>query len=326
MANYMANYMESEMNIPDEALFYIAEQDMIFRDLMEALYGRPSQATINHVLRTNPHVDGDWIRAGQMLIVTPPDTHMFAMLEQQMLIAARHVDAELNKLSQRERELLARHYALLSNLSSYNITRYGWTATRFHHHKKNLERYVAELDALIGIPAEEMQREDVSARQHQLMMQIHHAISGLLSSRLFEQGRKISSIRAKLGLSNNVAVHQWKTQVAPARTIASFKTHYAHMVQGAKSLARAGKMSLALGVQTTHKKQIALFESEGGLASLRSSDFGWSYDDDAYQMIIELAGGRSDVLDCSIASGGHHHPACVRANEPLFSQSYRVSG
>src|SRR5690606_14392602 len=143
------NDMEGRMNIYDEALFHIAEREMPIRDALESLCGHPSQATINHVLRTNEHLGGDWISCGQMLIITSPDCGAFTMLEQQMAIAARHMDMELSKLKPRQRELLAAHYVLLSNLSSYNIARYGWASNRFHHHKKNLERCLNRLDGLL---------------------------------------------------------------------------------------------------------------------------------------------------------------------------------
>lgn len=308
------------MNIYDEALFHIAEREMPIRDALESLFGHPSQATINHVLRTNEHLGGDWISCGQMLIITPPDCGAFTMLEQQMAIAARHMDMELSKLKPRQRELLAAHYVLLSNLSSYNIARYGWASNRFHHHKKNLERCLNRLDGLLEFGDGE---QDLSSRREQLMMQIQQNISSLLRSRLFDQGRGSSLIKARLGLAKGAVVHQWKTQIGPARTIASFKSHYAHVIKGAKSLARFGRVSLALDVAARQTEQLALFESEGPLAQALGCDYGWSLNDSAYHLIIALEGGRSDFLHCSIVAGDDDGLPQSANRKTVFSRSYR---
>lgn len=305
------------MNIYDEALFHIATDTMTTRDVLEALYGRPSQATINHFLRTNEHLGGDWIGCGQMIVITPPERSAFAMLEQQMAIAARHVDAELSKLQPRERRLLAVHYVLLSNLSSCNGPRYGWATNRFHHHKKNLERCLGRLDALPEAV------DGQAPRREQLLLHIQHHISALLRSRLIESGRKNTAIKANLGLAKGAVVHRWRSQIGPARTIASFKSHYAQMIKGAKSLARLGQVSLTLDVAVAEKKQLALFDSDGLPMPLGCS-YGWPFDQDAYRLIISLEGGQSDFLRCSIVSGGADGlSGPVSDGETVFSRSYR---
>lgn len=293
------------MNIPDEALFYVVNSETAIRDLIEALYQRPSLEVINHVLRTNPHLRGDWVQAGQMLIVTPPGQQALAMLEQHMAIAARHVDSELEKLKPRERELLARHYALLSNLASYQIARFGWAITRFDQYKKNLESQITELDAL-----HESSGDKRSSQHESLLMQINQSIGGLLSCRLFAQGSKVRALKAKAGLQREADVHQWKTQIGPAKSIAGFKLHYSRLIKGAKILARSGQLELQLNCIARTTGQLPLFDAEGCPAQ---SNIDWDFDPDAYRLVIGLESAHPALLRCSIVS---------RDGPALFTRCY----
>src|SRR5690606_32647673 len=94
---------------------------------LEVLYGYPSQKTIDQFLAVNAHLKGSWIRPGQMVIVTPENPGACTLWEQQMALAAQHVDKELEKLTAKERAALSQHYALLSNAATYSSTMYGWT-------------------------------------------------------------------------------------------------------------------------------------------------------------------------------------------------------
>lgn len=311
------------MNIPDTALFYIVECDAAIRDLIEALYGHPSLETINHVLRTNPHLQGDWVQAGQMLIVTPPASRNLAMLEQQMAIGARHLDQELKKLTSREREILARHYALLSNLAACQIVRYGWTTTRFDQHKKNLETQMDRLHGMsepagvntVGISEAGLNDEaSEDGIRQQLSMQIHQSVCGILSSRLFSQGCKVAALKAEARVLRGADVHQWKTQVGPAKTIASFKTHLNGIIRNTKSFAHLGSLTLDLDCARRGTRQLDLFAGEG-------SAVPWSVNpsviSDRAHLLIAMGGGHPDLLRCSIHNGGK--------GEPVFSRCYQKS-
>lgn len=300
------------MNIPDTALFYIVECDTTISELIEALYGRPTLETINHVLRINPHLQGDWVQAGQMLIVTPPGSTALAMLEQHMAIAARHLDEELKKMTDREREILARHYALLSNMAAYRTARFGWAMTRFDQHKKNLELQIDKLNALLNAPDEH--EEDLLRRRKQLITQIHQSVCGMLSSRLFNQGSKVAALKAEAGVLRGADLYQWTTQVGPAKTIASFKAHLHHIIRSVKSFAHSGSLSLALDCATTETRQLALFGGDGPAASEELSP---STNSDSVHLLIGLEAGHPDLLRCSIHNG--------LGGETLFNRCYQKS-
>lgn len=298
------------MNIPDTALFYVVECDTTIRDLIEALYGHPTLETINHLLRINPHLRGDWVRAGQMFIVTPATSKTLAMLEQQMAIAARHLDEELEKLTGREREILARHYALLSNLAVYQTARYGWGMTRFHRHKTNLE---TQVHGLLAMPASFDQADDAACRRQQTLMQVHQSVCGMLSSRLFVEGSKVAALKAEAGVLRGAEVHQWKTQVGPAKTIASFKTHLNHIIRRAKNFAHHGSLAIALGCAASGTRQLALF----GHGSAVPRDLSPSADFDSVHLLIGLEAGCAELLRCSVHNGSNE--------EPVFNRCYQKS-
>ncbi|MHA0797045.1 hypothetical protein ACXYTJ_08625 [Gilvimarinus sp. F26214L] len=273
-------------SIPNEALFYIPQRDLAVRDLLEVLYDRPSQSVVNKSLIVNPHLHGDWIRAGQLVIVTPVEPGPCALWERQMALAAAHVDRQLDKLHPRERATVATHYALLSNLASLESAT-AWKNPHFMLLKQQIERAV-----------DPRQRSGGLARR-QRSMEIGAAIDGLLARRLFDPRASAARIKARMNVRADAAVHQWKTQVGQAKNLETFKRHYARIIAGAKQLTHFGQVSLALNVEPAGPQ---LGHSPVAAPAGNSQSFGALGDRArACHLVFRMQWGHAGQLWCGIA-------------------------
>jgi hypothetical protein len=236
--------------IPDEALFYIAERGMSVDQTLDVIYDRPSPKTREHFVSVNPHLKNDRVRVGQMVIVTPENSSQCSRWEAVMMQAAETVDAELAKMSQQERDAMARNYALISNAATYSSTLYGWTNTYFQQKKAHVERILKQIEQLYKTTYNKtggLKSQHFFSQRRNLFMQLDQTINGMMERKLFGHEVRANQIKSKLGLSSKAIVHQWKMQ-GGATEIDGFKSNYAKLTRAARTFSRVGYVAVALDV------------------------------------------------------------------------------
>ncbi|GAB1262654.1 hypothetical protein [Aurantivibrio plasticivorans] len=235
---------------PEDVLFYIAERDMSIDQTLRALYNYPSEVTRKHFIAVNSHLKGNFIRAGQMVIVTPENPLGCTLWETQMSIAAKHIDSELDRLTAQERSKLAANYALLSNAAAYSGTMYGWTNTYFQQKKQHVERALKQIEQLYKNTYDttgNLKGNNFFQQRRALFLQLDQTINGMLERQLFGYDVNANRIKSKLGLSNKAIVHQWNTQ-GGSTSIDGFKSNYTKLTNTARTFNRLGYVAIALDV------------------------------------------------------------------------------
>ncbi len=306
---------------PEDILFYIAERDMSVQDTLQVLYDYPSQSTINHFLLVNSHLKNNFVLAGQMVIVTPENPLGCTLWETQMGIAARNVDAEIERLTAQEREKLSKHYSLLSNVSSYSGTMYGWTNTYFDQKKQHVERVLKQIEKLYADTYNKtgnLKNPDFLMKRRAMFTQLDQTINGMLERKLFGQDVNANRIKSNLGLSSKAIVHQWNSQ-GGATTIDGFKSNYSRLTNAARTFNRLGYISMALDVGSsaaaiaeacaiepdsaycTKTKYTETGRAAGSIAGGSLGGAASSYV--ACNLIFGLESGGTSLLWCTIVAG-----------------------
>lgn len=239
------------MNLaPEDVLFYIADRDISILDTIHSLYQQPSPATEEHFRRVNGHLVNDTVLTGQMVIITPEDPMRCSIWEQEMAAAAREVDAERERLTNQERELLAKNFSIIGNAASYSGTMYGWTSTYFDQKKRHVERILNRLEDLYRTTYNqtgELKNERFFAQRRSLLLQMDTTINGMLERKLFGQDIHANRIKSQLGLSSKSIVHQWNA-LGSAGEIKGFSNNYRHLTNTARTFSRVGHLAIALDV------------------------------------------------------------------------------
>lgn len=236
--------------VPDEALFYIAERGMSVDQVLGVIYDRPSPKTREHFISVNPHLKNDRVGVGQMVIVTPENPSQCARWEAVMMQAAETVDAELAKMSQQERDAMARNYALISNAAAYSSTLYGWTNTYFQQKKAHVERILKQIEQLYKTTYNKtggLKSQHFFSQRRNLFMQLDQTINGMMERKLFGHEVRANQIKSKLGLSSKAIVHQWKMQGGTTE-IDGFRSNYAKLTRAARTFSRVGYVAVALDI------------------------------------------------------------------------------
>lgn len=235
---------------PEDVLFFIADHDSSLLDTLYTVYEHPTQATEAHFRRVNSHLVNDTILTGQMVIITPEDPMQCTVWEQEMAAAAREVDAERERLTDKERQLLAKHYALIGNAASYSGTMYGWTSTYFDQKKLHVERILKRIEELYRTTYDKtggLQGEQFFAQRRSLLLQVDTTINGMLERKLFGQDIHANRIKSQLGLSSKSIVHQWNA-LGGSGEIKNFSSNYRHLTNTARTFGRVGHLAIALDV------------------------------------------------------------------------------
>ncbi len=239
------------MNVaPEDVLFYIADNDMRVSDVIWTLYENPSQKTIDHFLSVNSHLKNGYVLLGQMVIITPDDPVRCSIWEAELIQAARVVDEERKRLTAKERQALANHYALLNGVASYSSTFYGWTNTYFDQKKKHVERILNQLETLYRTTYDKtgsLKGNDFFAKRRSLLLGVDTTINGMMERQLFGRDVQANRIKSQLGLSSKSIVHQWRAQ-GGSGDIRGFESNYRQLTNTARHFSRLGHVSIVLDV------------------------------------------------------------------------------
>lgn len=266
---------QSTSLIPDEALFFVADQHMRVNDLLAYLYEHPSPKTAQHFRRVNEHLQDGWVKLGQMVIITPADPSACNKWEDVMMEAAAKVDEELAGASEKERRTLARHYAFLSDAANYSGTLYGWTNVYFDQKKKHVERILKNIEQLYVETYNRtgsLNSNGFFTKRRALFLQLDQTVNGMMEKKMFGQDVSASRLRAELGLSSKAAVHQWKKQ-GGAASVPEFATNYHRLAQTAKTFSRLGYVAIALDVGSSATKIHAACTAKPGSAECSKTKY-----------------------------------------------------
>lgn len=239
------------MNIaPDDVLFYFADRDSTIHQALQTLYEHPSQSTVDHFLRVNAHLKNNQILTGQMVIITPENPWRCTIWEHEMALAAQEVDREREHMTAKERELLAKNFALIGNAAAYSGTMYGWTSTYFDRKKRHVERVLKRIEELYRTTYDttgDLKSSQFFARRRALLMQVDTTINGMLERKLFGQDIHANRIKSHLGLSSKSIVHQWNS-LGHSGDIKGFSTNYRRLTNTARTFNRVGYLAIGLDV------------------------------------------------------------------------------
>lgn len=236
--------------IPDEVLFFIAEGHYSTDQLLRTLYNWPSEQTKSHFLKVNEHLQGGVVKPGQMVIITPPDANSCQQWEAMLQEAARQVDIQLAQTAKRDRENLARHYAMLNGITTYTAPMYGWANNYFVRRAKQVEQILQQIDRLYVITYNNhghVRTDHFFAQRKALFVQLNQAINGMMSREMFGLVVPASQLKGQLGISSKATVHQWKMQNG-ADSIKGFSSNYQRLTRTANIFSRLGYVSIGLDI------------------------------------------------------------------------------
>ncbi len=236
--------------IPDEALFFISDQQYTITQLIHTLYDKPSPEAQAHFIATNSHLKNKRVLPGQMVIITPPDSSSCQRWESMMQQAALEVDKELARMTEKERKILANHYAVLSNVTTYTAPMYGWTNSYFAQKNKMVEHTLKQIERLYISSFQQngsLRSQNFFSQRKALFVQLDKAINGMMERQLFGTNIPANKLKSELGLSSKAIVHQWKTQ-GNTESLKGFSSNYTRLAKVAKNFSRLGYVSIALDV------------------------------------------------------------------------------
>jgi len=241
--------MEKE-TIPDEALFFVADASYSIDQILRAIYGNPSSLTRDHFLRVNSHLTQGRVRPGQIVIITPPDSLSCQGWELAMQEAARVHDLELQALTDREKRMLARNYAFLSDAVSYTSTMYGWTNGYFKQKTELVKRILEQLDRLYVTSYQRhghLRSDNFFAQRRALFSQLDQVVNGMVRKELFGASSSSAGIKRQFGLSSKATVHQWSSS-GNAKSVSDLSGRYERLSSASKAFSRLGYVAIGLEV------------------------------------------------------------------------------
>lgn len=241
--------MDSNDSTKQVAL-HIVEKQLPVDQLIMILYNSPGNATYNHFKSVNSHLKDGIARVGQVVLLSPENPQECTLEEVEFLNVAAAVDQELLKLSNAEKEILAKRYDFLSNVASYNGLILGVSNTTWNAHTTQVENILKELERTYVSSYKStgnLNNASFFAQRKILFTRLNTALSRfgqpVLGGHLFA-----GDIRRNLGLSRKSIIHQWNKNPASVSTIPDFKKNYSTVAGMAKNLKRVGYVGIALTV------------------------------------------------------------------------------
>ena len=227
---------------------HIVEKQLHVDQLIMILYNSPVQATYNHFKSVNSHLKDGIARVGQIVLLSPENPQECTLEEVEFLNVAEAVDQELLKLSNAEKEILAKRYEFLSSVASYNGLLLGVSNTTWKAHTTQVENILKELERTYVASYKStgnLNNTSFFAQRKILFTRLNTALSRfgqpVLGGKLFA-----GDIRSNLGLSKKSIIHQWNKNPGSVSTIPDFKKNYTTVAGMAKNLKRVGYVGIAL--------------------------------------------------------------------------------
>mgnify|MGYP006971752536 CR=1 FL=1 len=244
----MANIASS---IPAEIFYQFAKKNQSVDDLIRSLYIHPSAETISHFKSINRHFKNGQVMAGQMVVITPPDSQQCTGYESELAEAARLIDNKLAELSAQEKQIMAEHYQLLNNIASYGGAGYGATLTYFGHHVKNVEGILKQISneyVKTYNKQGDLYSREFFQRRKQLFMRLEQTLNSFVGHSKMGFTTDFLKTKSNLGISTKSILHQWKAQPGPVVDVPGFEKNYVKTARLSKALRGAGYVGIALDI------------------------------------------------------------------------------
>jgi hypothetical protein len=227
---------------------HIVEKQLPVDQLIMILYNSPAPATYNHFKSVNSHLKDGIARVGQVVLLSPENPQECTLEEVEFLNVAEAVDQELLKLSNAEKEILAKRYEFLSSVASYNGLLLGVSNTTWKAHASQVENILKELERTYVSSYRStgnLKNSSFFAQRKVLFNRLNTALNRfgqpILGGNLFA-----GDVRSNLGLSSKSIIHQWNKNPGSVSTIPDFKKNYTTVAGMAKNLKRVGYVGIAL--------------------------------------------------------------------------------
>ena len=286
--------------IPKEVFFDFVIQPQSIEQLFKRLYQHPSDSTRQHFMTVNSHL-GQQVRAGQMVIITPPNAQQCSAHETDLIDAARLVDKKLASQSADEAKVMAENYALLANVANASGAGYGVAVNYFKQHKLQVEQILKKIETLHVTTYNRNGRLNSTAffQQRKLLFtQLDNVLKTMVGRGSLGMNIDRNNLKRSLGLSSKSLAHQLKDHPLPISDLPGFEKNHVKVQQYSKVLKGAGYVALALdGVQSTAKiKQACTTGREDECTKSKFSEGGRF----AGSVIGGYAGGLVAYKACSI--------------------------
>lgn len=241
--------MEKE-GLPDDALFFVADGHYSVDQVFSAIYGHSTTAAKQYFIRVNSHLVGGAVRPGQIVIITPPNSSTCQKWEVVMQETVRIHESELLALTEREKRILAKNYAFLSDVAGYSSPMYGWANGYFAQKTKLVERILDQMDRLYQSSYRthgHLKSDYFFAQRRALFSQLDQAVNGMVRRELFGSSAKVSKIKRQLGISSKAVAHQWNMN-GQISSVGQLQKNYQTLIKVSKTFSRLGYVAIGVEV------------------------------------------------------------------------------
>ncbi|SDT06914.1 Zn-binding Pro-Ala-Ala-Arg (PAAR) domain-containing protein, incolved in TypeVI secretion [Halopseudomonas litoralis] len=232
--------------------FHIVQESMSRSALEELLFDSPSPALLAHFKHLNPHL-GEWLKPGQMAIISDPDNRQCTRKEAQLMEAAGKVETALQELSDDEAMFMLEHYDVLGSFIGYSGAGLSISTLMAGRHLDSISHTLTNLEQLHQNSYTRyghLRHESFFNQRRILMAQLDN---GLLP--LVRKGAGIPDhpkLKHALGISSRSLVHHWD-QAGVAGEIPGYTNHIEGISRTARYIKRGSWAALALSAVASER-------------------------------------------------------------------------
>ncbi|MCF6338810.1 MAG: hypothetical protein L3J84_12815 [Gammaproteobacteria bacterium] len=205
--------------------------------LIGALYTSPSALAVDHFKAINSHLKNGQVDAGQLIIVTPPNSQQCSRFEADLMDAAALVDQKLAELTEADRKIMADNYQLLSNIASAGGNGYGATLVYFGHHVSRIKHILQQIENVYVQTYNatgKLGSTDFFQFRKQLFMRLDSTLNSFIGSARMGYTLDQTRIKNSLGLNTKSILHQWKQQPGKVTSVPGFAKNYDEVARFSK--------------------------------------------------------------------------------------------
>lgn len=237
--------------VPDQALFHIAQRETTLHELAHRLYPGPSVAPREHFKQLNSHIEDGEVSPGEMVVLTPDDESCVAW-ESQLVERAEAHNEVIAKRERKDRETLAENYGLIYDVSSKGSMTAGWINNYFKTRVNEVKSTLGELEQL----HRDTYRKHGKLRGHQtfydkrakLFRRMDRALGRIPRRQIFGRAANLTGIKSQMGLSTKSVVHQFKAHGGADAPLPQFQTNQARVMKAARTFRTIGYVGIALDI------------------------------------------------------------------------------
>lgn len=164
--------------------------------------------------------------------------------------AVRIHESELRAMSEREKQVLARNYAFLSDVANYTSPMYGWANGYFSQKTRLVENLLDQMDRLYQSSYRthgHLNSAHYFAQRRALYTQLDQAVNGMVRRELFGRSAGTQGIKKQLGISSKAVTHQWKAS-GQITSVGKLRENYQALIRTSKTFSRLGYVAIGVDV------------------------------------------------------------------------------